>query len=173
MITIISGTNRLENKSLRVAQAYSKICEELNCEAQILDLQTIPKDFIFSASYGSQNADFDAIVENYIASCDKFIFVVPEYNGSFPGMLKGFIDCVKPELWHDKKAAMIGLSSGKAGNLRGLDHLTGVMHYLQVEVLSKKPKLSAFHTLIDEKGHLTDGPSIELMRAQVRKFLDF
>jgi NAD(P)H-dependent FMN reductase len=173
MITIISGTNRLENKSLRVAKAYTKICEELGCKAQILDLQSVPHDFIFSASYGNQNADFENIVSEFIAPCEKFIFVVPEYNGSFPGMLKGFIDCVAPELWHNKKAAMIGLSAGKAGNLRGLDHLTGVMHYLQVEVLSKKPKLSTFHTLIDDEGNLADGPSIELMRAQVQKFLDF
>lgn len=173
MITIISGTNRLENKSLRVAKAYSKICEELNCPAQILDLQSVPHDFIFSASYGSENVDFESIVNQFITTSDKFIFVVPEYNGSFPGMLKAFIDCVKPELWHNKKAAMMGLSAGKAGNLRGLDHLTGVMHYLQVEVLSKKPKLSSFHTLIDAEGNLIDGPSIEAMRLQVQKFLDF
>lgn len=173
MITIISGTNRLENKSLRVAQAYVQICEELDTESQILDLQTIPKDFIFSASYGNQNVDFESIVDKFISNSERFIFVVPEYNGSFPGMLKGFIDCVTPELWHNKKAAMIGLSAGKAGNLRGLDHLTGVMHYLQVEVLSKKPKLSSFHMLMDKDGHLNDGPTIEAMRLQVRKFLDF
>lgn len=173
MITIISGTNRLENKSLRVARAYKKICEELGCEAQILDLQSVPHDFIFSASYGNENPDFETIVNEFVAPCSKFIFVVPEYNGSFPGMLKGFIDCVKPELWHNKKAAMIGLSAGKAGNLRGLDHLTGVMHYLQVEVLSKKPKLSSFHTLMDASGNLNDGPSIDAMREQVQKFLDF
>lgn len=173
MITIISGTNRLENKSLRVALAYKEICSELGENAQILDLQSVPHDFIFSASYGNKNEVFESIVDQYIAKCNKFIFVVPEYNGSYPGMLKGFIDCVSPEKWHHKKSAMVGLSAGRAGNLLGLDHLTGVMHYLQVEVMSKKPKLSSFHTLVDSDGHLVDGPTIDILRAQVRKFLDF
>lgn len=173
MITIISGTNRLENKSLRVAAAYKEICSELGADAQILDLQSVPNDFIFSASYGNKNEDFEAIVEQYITKSDKFIFVVPEYNGSYPGMLKGFIDCVSPDKWHHKKSAMVGLSAGRAGNLLGLDHLTGVMHYLQVEVLSKKPKLSSFNTLIDNDGHLVDGPTIHILRTQVQKFLDF
>ncbi len=70
----------------------------------------------------------------YVASADKFIFLIPEYNGSFPGVLKAFVDSVDPALFKNKKALLIGLSAGRAGNVRGLDHFTGVLHYLKTTV---------------------------------------
>lgn len=173
MISIISGTNRLNNKSLEVAKAYLEICKELNAKAKILNLQTLPADFIFSNNYRNENADFNAIMEEYVAKADKFIFVVPEYNGSFPGLLKAFLDCIPTELWKGKKACLLGLSAGKAGNARGLDHLMAVLHYLQMEVYSKKPKLSSFHTLLNEDGELKDNATLDQMHEQVQNFLDF
>lgn len=173
MISIVSGTNRLNNKSLEVAKVYLEICKELKVEAQILNLQTLPTDFIFSSNYRNENADFNAIMDEYVAKANKFIFVVPEYNGSFPGLLKAFIDCIPTEYWKGKKACMLGLSAGRAGNARGLDHLMAVLHYLQVEVFSKKPKLSSFHTLLNEAGELKHNGTLEQMQLQVQNFLDF
>ena len=52
--------------------------------------------------------------------------------------------------FNHKKAALVGVSSGHAGALRPLDQFTSVLHYLQVEVYSGKPKLSSIEALLDD-----------------------
>ena len=61
--------------------------------SQIVDLVDLPGDFVANALYenNGKNADFNALREK-VQSSDKLVFVVPEYNGSFPGILKTFID---------------------------------------------------------------------------------
>ena len=174
MISIISGTNRPLSGSLIVAENYLSLCEKRGIEAQLLNLELLPPDFAYTASYGKTNTDFEAIVHKFVANADKFIFVVPEYNGSFPGVLKCFFDCISPKLFHGKKSALVGLSAGRAGNLRGMEDLTGILHYLQVEVLSKKPKLSEFEGLADvTKRIIRDEGTLNIMESQLDKCLKF
>ena len=97
MITIISGTNRPENLSLRVSMAIAELLTSMEIEAQILDLQKLPKDFVFRNDvFGNPDPGFSAIVDQFISTANRFVFVVPEYNGSFPGVCKAFIDAVFP-----------------------------------------------------------------------------
>ena len=173
MYSVISGTNRPGSNSSQLAVLYGEMLKDAGCESQVLLLESLPHDFVFSASYGRMNPDFDRIVDTYVRSVDKFVFVVPEYNGSIPGVLKAFIDCIPPELFHGKKAALVGLSAGRAGNLRGMEDMTGILHYLQVEVLSKKPKLSVYRNLTDGTGRLIDEKSIAILSSQIEKFKSF
>ena len=65
----------------------------------------------------------------------KYVFVVPEYNGSFPGVLKAFIDGLDfPTTFAGKKCALIGVSQGWRGGSTGLSHLTDIFHYLKMDV---------------------------------------
>ena len=173
MITIISGTNRPNNFTIHLANFVQQKLKSSGEASQILDLQNLPHDFVFNAAYGKQSEAFEALSKKYIADTNKFIFILPEYNGSYPGVVKAFLDCVPPKYFHHKKAALIGLSAGMAGNLRGMEHITGVLHYLQVEVLSKKPKLSGFEALIDANRILIHENSIEQIDAQLKKFITF
>ena len=101
---------------------------------------------VFGGSYfGNKTKEFDFIVSKYLSNIEKFIFICPEYNGSIPGVLKSFIDCTNYKLYKSKKISLVGLSSGRAGNLRGLDHLTSILHHLGSEVFSLKPIFSNIH----------------------------
>jgi chromate reductase len=172
MITVISGTNRTSSNTLHVAKHYTSILKAKEQSVKLLDLQILPHDFIFSCSYGNSTPEFDALVEEFITNSDKFIFVVPEYNGSYPGIVKAFLDCVPPKFFHNKKAGLVGLSSGRAGNLRGTENLTGVLHYLQVEVMSRKPKFSGIDAMVNENG-ISDETSLKMMEEHVEKLLNF
>lgn len=150
MITIFSGTNRPDSNTLAVATQYGSLLTALGLENQLLDLQQLPHDFAFADLYGKRSPKMEIIVKQYIENVEKFVFVAPEYNGSFPGVLKTLIDGMHPRLFRDKKAALIGISSGHAGNLRGLEHLTGILHYLKVHVHYNKLKLSDIDNLMHE-----------------------
>ncbi len=163
MITIVSSTNRSGSKSLAVANIYHSILKAKNAEAQVLSLTALPRDFAFADLYGQRSEEMQSIVSQYVEQSDKFIFIIPEYNGSFPGVLKTFLDGIHPKFFKDKKAAIIGLSDGRAGNLRGQDHLTGILHYLKMHVHYNKPKLSLIDSLLDANDQLVDEHTVKIL----------
>ena len=143
MISIIIGTNRLNSKSKEVAYFYQELLNSLHVETQIVDLSLLPNDFVFSALY--ENAGKDTVFNEFkkkIETSDKFVFIVPEYNGSFPGVLKTFIDGLSfPDSFIHKKAAIVGISDGVQGGAIALSHLTDIFHYLGLNVLAQKVKV--------------------------------
>lgn len=174
MITVICGTNRADNKSSKVAKYYVKQLLDMGKDAQYLSLEDLPHDFAFADLYTSERSDeFTTVINNYLIDVDRLVFIVPEYNGGFPGVLKTFIDGIPPEIFKGKRAALVGVSSGKAGNLAGMEHLTGVLHYLGVEVYSDKPKLSQIFNILNEEGELIDEAAIAWLKRQAEGFLKF
>ena len=127
----------------------------------------LPKD------YGAIPESFKQDFAAYIEPVDRFIFVIPEYNGSFPGIAKLFLDTLPPSIWDGKKAALVGVASGRAGNLRGLDHFAAVLNYLKVEVLSKKIPLSSIHDNIDKRGKISSQEYLTLLDQQISSLIKF
>lgn len=173
MITIIAGTDRQDSNTLRVAEAYAEEFENQKADYSLYSLTDLPKDFFTDGRYGTPPASFEQVLNTRIRPAEKFLFVVPEYNGSFPGVLKFFLDIIPPDTWAGKKTALAGVASGRAGNLRGLDHLTGVLHYLKAEVLHRKPLYSSIHLHLSSEGKSINKEYNALIEAQTTALLNF
>jgi chromate reductase, NAD(P)H dehydrogenase (quinone) len=144
MITIVVGTNRAHSVSAKIAKYYQDLLNEQGAPNQILDLANLPPDFVFSALYenNGKNTDFNHY-SNLVNQSEKFVFIVPEYNGSFPGVLKAFIDGLKfPDAVRGKKCALVGISSGMQGSIIAMSHLTDIFNYLGMHVMALKVKLA-------------------------------
>jgi NAD(P)H-dependent FMN reductase len=102
--------------------------------------------------YAERSIEFVKLFEQMIEPARHLVFVIPEYNGSYPGVLKLFLDGSPVKSFWNKHASIIGLSDGQSGNLRGQDHLTGVLHYLKMHVHYHKPKLSGVSKAFDADG---------------------
>lgn len=173
MNLIISGTNRANSKSLKVAEYFHNQLLQNGEEWEIFSLENIPNDIVVSDLYGKRSEAFKPIQEK-IQQAEKFIFIIPEYNGSFPGVLKIFIDaCDFPTSFLHKKAALIGLSSGKYGNIRGVDHFTGVCNYLRMHVLPLKLHIPSIHQELDDEGCFIDDTTLSFIKEQVTEIIDF
>ena len=176
MITIVCSTNREESLSKKVSRIYQRKLEALGQENRIIDLSDLPSDFAFSALYSKsgRNPDFNLYRDQMLTS-EKFIFIVPEYNGSFPGVLKVFIDGLKfPNTFLNKKCALTGLSSGVQGGGLALSHLTDIFNYCGMNVLALKPKLARIEQNIDiEKEEITDPLYRELIDDQIKGLIAF
>lgn len=173
MITIISGTNRPHSNSLKLAKYYKKRFVEEGAEARILSLTDLPADFITADMFGKRSPAFSPFQELITAS-EKFVFIIPEYNGSFPGILKTFVDaCQYPDSFYKKKAALVGHSTGKYGNIRGVEHFTGVCNYMRLTVLPLRIHLPRIVQEFDEDGHLFRPDTVQFTNEQVREFIDF
>lgn len=167
MITIIASTNRLNSSALKVAKHYQQLIKKTGQETQLLSLEQLPVDIAFNELYGKRSQDFQKILDTYIIPVQKFVFVVPEYNGSFPGILKLFIDAIHPDLLRRKKVALVGVASGRAGNLRGMEHLTGVFNYLGVFVHPNRLPVSSVLTLLNENGEIKDANTLLVLEKHV------
>jgi NAD(P)H-dependent FMN reductase len=143
-------------------------------ESNIIDLADLPKDFIYTALYDNNGKDpeFNKFLEQ-IRNSDKYVFIIPEYNGSFPGVLKAFIDGMEyPNSFQDKKCALVGISSGMQGGGLALSHITDIFNYLGMHVLALKPKLARIEQNFDGE-EVTDKLYGELLEEQVKKLLKF
>ena len=174
MIKIIVGTNRKNSVSKQIALYYQGLLSQKGVESEILELEDLPSDFIETALYenNGKNEEYNSFHQR-VADGKKFVFIVPEYNGSFPGILKSFIDGMTyPNTFRNKKAALVGLSSGIGGGGIALCHLTDIFHYLGMHVLALKPKLAKIEQNMSDN-LLTNRLYVELLQSQAEMLLDF
>ena len=166
MYTIISGTNRPGSHTEKVAKQYQKIFSAKGIEAKIFSLQNL--DVL------EKNPDFLKAENEFLVPSQKFIFIIPEYNGSFPGVLKAMIDISDiRKTWWGKKALLTGVSTGRAGNLRGMDQMTGVLNYVRMIVHHNKLPISVIDKVMDESGTITDKNTLLAIDQQVDEFINF
>jgi NAD(P)H-dependent FMN reductase len=174
MITIISCTNRKFAISRQISELYQALLTRAGSDSHILDLQDLPPDFVGSAMYenSGSNQAFNQLTE-LVVNSDKFVFVVPEYNGSFPGVLKAFIDGLDyPNPFKNKKCALVGLSSGVQGGALALSHLTDILNYLGMHVLALKVRMPGIERIFSE-GVISDKLVLELLDMQVKDLMEF
>jgi len=174
MVTIIAATNRPNSSTLKVAKYYQKTLLAKGLKCELLSLTELPDTLIASDLYGRRSPAFADNIQPRITGADKFLFVVPEYNGSFPGVLKTFIDaCTFPESFYDKKAALVGISSGRYGNIRGIEHLTGICNYIHLHVMPLKIHITDIKNELSADGDLVNPDTIKFTSEQMDKFIKF
>ena len=173
MITIISGTNRPSSNSLKVAKYYQNQLAQKGLKTKLLNLQDLPSNLINSDLYGNRSAEFQKLQE-LVTQTSKFLFIIPEYNGSFPGVLKLFIDaCSFPVSFYDKKACLVGISSGKYGNVRGIDHFNGVCGYLHLHVMPLRLHIANIKNELNENNELFKEDTVKFVEEQIGKFIAY
>jgi NAD(P)H-dependent FMN reductase len=106
--------------------------------------------------------EWSALIDGY----DGFVFLVPEYNHSYPGALKNALDYVYRE-WNDKAAGIVSYG-GHAAGVRAAEALRLVLAELQVATVRAQPAIplipafatgaflahdgldTALHTMLDQ-----------------------
>ncbi|MGB0356728.1 MAG: NADPH-dependent FMN reductase [Cytophagales bacterium] len=173
-ILIISSTNRPKSLTRSVSDHYAKLLQAKHTPTSLLDLQDLPADFTRGALYHNKgkNKDFNRLTAQLDAH-QKYVFVVPEYNGAFPGVLKAFIDgYASPQIFKGKKAALVGVSRGHQGNIMGLCYLQHILTYLGMTVFPNQPKLSNMQET--SEAYLQQHPEhLARLSAQADGFINF
>lgn len=179
MITVINGTNRKNNKTdLFARKFYDLLSSNTAEEVHYLALEEIPHDWFFNNMYDKhqQAKSLGKLQDEHILAADKFLIVSPEYNGGMPGVLKLFIDAVSIRNYSTnfkgKKAALAGVASGRAGNLRGLDQLSDVLNHMGTVVLPNRLPISSIKEVVDEQGKINPA-TLEAMEKQVKELIEF
>jgi NAD(P)H-dependent FMN reductase len=173
MIALIAGTNRASSNTLKVARQLAAMLEARGQEVRLLDLRELPPTVFSPDAYRAKPPELAPFQEAVLAA-DGILTVVPEYNGSFPGALKLFIDMLKfPESLVDKPAAFVGLADGRWAGLRAVEQLEMVFQYRSAHLYGRRVFIPAICNELDEEGRLRDPELVARLEALVAGFVRF
>lgn len=171
MKLIIAGTNRPKSRSSEIARLLGSFYQEIGEEHELVLLEEYPFHELSGAHYGKVPPWMRILVDR-VNSCSGLHLVVPEYNGSYPGILKYFIDFWDyPKSFEHRPVCFVGLG-GRFGGLRPVEHLQGVFGYRNAFVFPDRVFLmNIFQTL--KNGQLEDLEALNLLKTQVVQFSQF
>ena len=128
-INIIIGTNRPESLSFQLAELVKTLYTHAHSKPILTDLKDLPAEIFSPQAYQKKPLSFKPFVENMLRAAG-LVFIVPEYNGTYSGALKYFIDMLPfPQSFKDKPVCFIGLASGEWGGLRAVEQLQQIVTY--------------------------------------------
>jgi chromate reductase len=168
---IISGTNRPGSRTLQVSKIVQTMYREEGEDVGLIDLQDM--DYAeATGKYGDSVPPKMRAAIDLINEADGLIVVCPEYNGSYPGALKYFIDHWKyPDTFEYRPICLVGLG-GKFGGLRPVEHLQGVFGFRNSFIFPERVFLFEIWSTL-KNGVLLDSTALGLLRAQVKGFQAF
>ena len=150
-IPLILGTARQGRESEQAARfVFEQTRKRSGVETEFIDVRTLPMK-LDDAGEQMKDPKFAATIQR----CDGLIIVTPEYNHSFPGLLKHALDMCLKEYIH-KAVGICGVSAGAFGGTRVIESLLPVMRELGLVTIFEDVNFGKIGTLFDEHGHLLD-----------------
>lgn len=172
-ITILSGTDRPGSQALKIAHYIQPLYDRHGAEAKVVSLRDFPLREAEGGKYGESLPEIEAFREQVIRT-DGLVIVVPEYNGSFPGILKMFIDYLPfPEAFENMPIAFIGESSGAFGALRAVEQLQMVCAYRNAQIFPERVFIQRVTQNFSETDGIKDEFVSKLLDSQIQGFSRF
>jgi NAD(P)H-dependent FMN reductase len=150
-IPVILGTTRKGRMSAHAAHFVTgELKQRENVVTELIDIAQMPLP-VDDAGEGVKNADFSEKMK----FADGLVIVSPEYNHSFPGLLKHVLDSCLKEYIH-KPAGIVGVSAGVFGGARGIQSLLAVLRELGLVSIFWDLNFGNVSTVFDASGKLLD-----------------
>ena len=150
-IPIILGTSRQGRQSENVAGfVLEQTRKRMEIETELIDVRKLPMR-LDDAGEQMKDPAFSATIQR----CDALIIVTPEYNHSYPGLLKHALDMNLEEYIH-KAVGICGVSAGAFGGARAIEALLPVMRELGLVTIFWDVNFGNVQKLFDDQGRLLD-----------------
>ncbi len=171
---ILIGTNRHQSNSEKIGLFVQKLYLEAGEEVELIRLEDLDLKDLHGKHYGSSEMPESVVAAvKKIDSSVGIICFVPEYNVSFPGVLKYFIDFWSyPQSFEHRPVCFIGLG-GMCGGLRPVEHLGQVFGYRNSFVFPDRVFLMNVWKMVSPEGAISDPLTLSLMKSQVLGFQKF
>lgn len=172
-ILIVSGTNRPDSNALRVSKILEGYYRAAGAEVAILSLTELPLAVFEGSAYAAKPPAMEAIQQRVLDAAGLHV-VTPEYNGSFPGVLKYFVDLLKfPESFDRKPVAFTGEAAGIWGALRSVEQLQHIFGYRNAHVFPDRVFIPGIAQKFDSAGKFTDAEIGGRLEKQAAGFVQF
>lgn len=169
VLVLVGGISR---NSLN--RKYFRAIESLNLNEFKFNQFDITRLPFFSQDIEMDPPDNVTEYKDKIRNNQALLIITPEYNRSFPGVLKNAIDWgSRPygqNLWDKKPAAILGASSGNIGTFGAQHHLRQILSYLNMHVLGQPEVYLNGSRSLNEEGLFNDENSKQHLRKYFEEF---
>lgn len=170
-IGIVCGTNREGATSRLLAKETEAILRPL-CSVDFIDMAELPIDALRADAYRSPSAGVKALVDRFVCT-DGAVFIIPEYNGSFPGVLKVFVDMLPyPQGFDRRPCAYVGIAAGQFKGLRAVEHFQQIAGYRNAHHFPQRLFIGDSGNQFTD-GHLKDTELAQRLTKIATEFLSF
>jgi NAD(P)H-dependent FMN reductase len=165
-IPVILGTSRKGRASVHAARLLSELLNRrAGVRSQVLDIASLPLP-IDDAGEAIKSEAFSQA----ISQADGLVVVAPEYNHSFPGLLKHILDSCLNEYIH-KAVGLVGVSAGPFAGIRVVQSLLPVMRELGLVTIFWDINIGQVAKVFAEDGRLLDGAFIRRSDRFIRELI--
>lgn len=173
MITLLSGTNRPGSVTRKLTRYLEGVYAGLGHTPGVVDLLELPAEGYSPAMYERKPDALKPFIDAML-ECKGLVILTPEYNGSFPGALKYFIDMLPhPKAFQRKPVALIGLAAGEWGALRPVEHLQGILSYRGAYQFPERVFVKSVGKQLDPEGRPVEAELQKRFADQAAGFLEF
>jgi len=149
-IPVILGTVRQGRMSEPVANfILDQVRQQAEVESELIDIRALPLPM---DDAGPQAQILE--VAEIMGRADGYIIVVPEYNHTYPGLLKHFLDLSYKEYRH-KSVGICAVSAGPFGGVRAVEALLPTLKAFGLSTIVPDLNFGNVKDLVDESGGLT------------------
>ena len=148
-ITIIAGSPRTESITKRIAlHLHDKLSEDTHLTINLLDISEVPA-LSFKTVWNVIEKVPTELHEKWqmMQNADAFIFVTPEYNGSYAPSMKNWLDHFPKDTYYRRTIGIVTGSTGAMGGMRATQQMQQLIcalfgvpcpHMLIVPFMDKK-----------------------------------
>lgn len=163
-VAVIVGSLRKGSFNRKMAKALIKV-SPASLKLEIVEIGDLPM----------YNQDFDdnppaeyIRFRGALKEFDAVLFVTPEYNRSFPAVLKNALDVASrpygQSVWNGKPGAVVSVSIGAIGGFGANHHLRQSLVFLNIPTMAQpEAYIGNAANLFDESGHLTNDSTREFI----------
>ncbi|TPR37815.1 NADPH-dependent oxidoreductase [Apilactobacillus micheneri] len=167
-INIILGSSREaslgKNLFKYLKNNKTKYESQIDAELNFIEIGQYELPFFYEAlpPMGNKNRHLPAKQQQWVDdmySADGYIFLTPEYNHSFPAVIKNAIDYLSNQISNKAVLTMTYANNSRGGQFGGLE-LNSVLTRLNAFVIPQNVSIGNVQKNFDEDGHfLEDAPS--------------
>lgn len=165
-IPVILGTSRKGRTSVHAARLLVDLLNRRQgVRSTIIDIASVPLP-VDDAGEAIKDAAFSSAM----SSADGLVIVAPEYNHSFPGLLKHALDTCLSEYIH-KAVGVVGVSSGPFAGTRVVQGLLPVMRELGLVTIFWDINIGQVSKVFADDGRLLDDAFVRRSDRFIRELM--
>lgn len=178
-ILCFAGSTRAASFNVRLVRAAARVAEANGAEVEVLDLAEYDMPIFGEDLEAEGTPDAARAFKEKLKSADGFLISTPEYNSSYPALLKNAIDWASRPAegeamlaaFKGKACGLFAASPGGLGGIRVLPQLRTLMMNIGVRVVPTQFGLANAHEAFDEDGELTNERARTMVEAVVKETL--
>jgi NAD(P)H-dependent FMN reductase len=165
-IPVILGTSRKGRASVHAARLIADLLNQrAGVRSNVIDIASLPLP-VDDAGEAIKHGAFSATM----TAADGIVIVTPEYNHSFPGLLKHALDSCLSEYIH-KAVGLVGVSSGPFAGIRVVQSMLPVVRELGLVTIFWDVNIGQVGKVFAEDGRLLDDALVRRSDRFIRELI--